>query len=125
MAAPLVDAPDVPGLLARLAACPRRITADSRRVEPGVAFAAYPGLHFDGRAYIPDTLAQGASAVLWDPNNFRWHPEWQVPNVSVDRLQQRLGAIADFIYGSTHNTDDYTDYNTYIFKFRSESYLSF
>ena len=100
MAAPLVDAPDVPGLLARLAACPRRITADSRRVEPGVAFAAYPGLHFDGRAYIPDTLAQGASAVLWDPNNFRWHPEWQVPNVSVDRLQQRLGAIAEFIYGS-------------------------
>ena len=59
MATPLVDAPDVSGLLARLAMFPRRITADSRRVEPGVAFAAYPGLHFDGRIYIPDALVQG------------------------------------------------------------------
>ena len=90
----------MPGLLARLAAFPRRITADSRRVEPGVAFAAYPGAHFDGRVYIPDALTRGASAVLWDAHNFRWRPEWQVPNVGVDRLQQRLGGIADFIYGS-------------------------
>ncbi len=94
------DVHDVPGLLARLAAFPRRITADSRRVEPGVAFAAYPGLHFDGRIYIPDALARGASAVLWDAQGFRWRPEWQAPNVGVDRLQQRLGGIADFIYGS-------------------------
>ena len=32
---------DVPLLLAQLRALPRRITADSRRIEPGVAFAAY------------------------------------------------------------------------------------
>ena len=29
---------DVPALLAKLGVAPRRITADSRRVEPGVAF---------------------------------------------------------------------------------------
>ena len=34
---------DVPALLAKLGVAPRRITADSRRVEAGVAFAAYPG----------------------------------------------------------------------------------
>ncbi len=94
------DILDVPALLARLAAFPRRITADSRRVEPGVAFAAYPGLHFDGRAYIPDALTRGASAVLWDSSNFRWRDEWTAPNVGVDRLQHRLGSIADFIYGN-------------------------
>ncbi len=103
MAAALVgtqEIHDVPALLARLAAFPRRITADSRRVEPGVAFAAYPGLHADGRAYIPDALTRGASAVLWDSNNFRWRDEWNAANVGVDRLQQRLGGLADFIYGS-------------------------
>ncbi|MEP7328649.1 MAG: UDP-N-acetylmuramoyl-L-alanyl-D-glutamate--2,6-diaminopimelate ligase [Betaproteobacteria bacterium] len=100
MSTALVDAPDVAGLLARLATFPRRITADSRRVEAGVAFAAYPGLHFDGRVYIPDALQRGASAVLWDSSNFHWRPEWDAPNVGVDRLQQRLGSIADFIYGS-------------------------
>jgi UDP-N-acetylmuramyl-tripeptide synthetase len=103
MAAALADmqeVQDVPALLARLAAFPRRITADSRRVEPGVAFAAFPGLHADGRAYIPDALTRGASAVLWDSSNFRWRDEWNAPNVGVDRLQQRLGGLADFIYGS-------------------------
>jgi UDP-N-acetylmuramyl-tripeptide synthetase len=94
------EAHDVPALLARLAAFPRRITADSRRVEPGVAFAAFPGLQADGRAYIPDALARGASAVLWDSSDFRWRDEWSAPNVGVDRLQQRLGGLADFIYGS-------------------------
>ena len=34
---------DVAALLARLGARPHRITSDSRAVEPGVAFAAYPG----------------------------------------------------------------------------------
>jgi len=103
MAAALADTQDihdVPALLARLAAFPRRITADSRRVEPGVAFAAYPGLHSDGRTYIPEALTRGASAVLWDSSNFRWRDEWSAPNVGVDRLQQRLGGLADFIYGS-------------------------
>src|SRR5438132_1595382 len=47
---------DVAAILARLAAYPRRITADSRRVEPGVAFAAYPGAARDGRAFIADAL---------------------------------------------------------------------
>ena len=50
----------------RLGVHPRRITSDSRRVEPGVAFAAYPGHSSDGRKFVPDAIARGASAVLWD-----------------------------------------------------------
>jgi UDP-N-acetylmuramoyl-L-alanyl-D-glutamate--2,6-diaminopimelate ligase len=91
---------DPAALLARLSARPRRITSDSRRVEPGVAFAAYPGARQDGRAFIPDAVARGAAAVLWDAQDFQWDPGHAVPNVGVPRLRAKLGLIADFIYGS-------------------------
>jgi len=91
---------DVPALLARLGAFPRRITSDSRRVEPGVAFAAYPGLHADGRRFVPDAIARGACAVLYEARGFEWDPAWPAPNAGVEDLQHRLGNVADFIYGS-------------------------
>ena len=91
---------DVPALLARLGVFPRRITADSRRVEPGVAFAAYPGLHADGRRFVADAIARGACAVLWEAQGFAWDAKWQVPNAGVEGLKARLGHVADFIYGS-------------------------
>jgi UDP-N-acetylmuramyl-tripeptide synthetase len=97
MIAPSVE---VPALLAKLGACPRRITTDSRRVESGVAFAAYPGTHADGRAFVGDAIARGASAVLWESADFAWDRAWTVPHLPVEGLRERLGAIADFIYGS-------------------------
>ncbi len=91
---------DVAALLARLGAHPRRITSDSRRVEPGVAFAAYPGTAADGRSFIPDAVARGASAVLWEARAWQWDRTLTGPNMGVEDLQQRVGPIADFIYGS-------------------------
>ncbi len=91
---------DVAALLARLAAYPRRITADSRRVEPGVAFAAYPGAAHDGRAFIADALARGAAGVLWEPHEFAWRADWHAPHVPVPGLRRAVGAVADFLYGS-------------------------
>ena len=40
------------------------VTADSRKVAPGALFVALPGTQADGRAFIPQALAQGAAAVL-------------------------------------------------------------
>ncbi len=91
---------DVPALLLKLGVLPRRITADSRRVEPGVAFAAYPGARADGRLFVADAVARGAAAVLWETRSMQWEGKWTVPNLGVDGLQARLGYIADFIYGS-------------------------
>jgi UDP-N-acetylmuramyl-tripeptide synthetase len=91
---------DVAAVLARLGVRPRRITSDSRRVEPGVAFAAYPGHAADGRTFVPDAIARGACAVLWDTRGFQWDASWRAPNLGIDHLQGRLGYIADAIYGS-------------------------
>jgi len=96
--APPID--DVPALLAKLRAFPRRLTSDSRRVEPGVAFAAYPGVRADGRTFVPDAIARGATAILWESAGFVWDRGWQVPHLPIEGLQKRLGSIADFIYGS-------------------------
>ncbi len=40
------------------------MTADSRAVQPGFLFAALPGSHADGRAFINDAIAKGAVAIL-------------------------------------------------------------
>ncbi len=42
------------------------ITADSRKVVPGLIFAALAGSATDGRAFVPDALASGAIAILTD-----------------------------------------------------------
>jgi len=97
MAAAAIES-DVPALLARLATFPRRITADSRRIVPGSAFAAYPGTVRDGRSYIPQAIGHGASAVFWEPRGFRWDARWTLPNVAVEDLRMRVGGIADFVF---------------------------
>ena len=91
---------DVPALLARLGARPKRITADSRQVRSGDAFAALPGTNADGRNFIADALAQGAGAVLWEPQGFSWNRDWIAPHLPIENLRAKVGVIADFIFGS-------------------------
>ncbi|MEP6996988.1 MAG: UDP-N-acetylmuramoyl-L-alanyl-D-glutamate--2,6-diaminopimelate ligase [Betaproteobacteria bacterium] len=76
-----------------------RISSDSRRVGTGDAFAAYPGAHVDGRAYIPDAIARGAGAILWETQGFNWDRAWKVPHLPIDDLKAKLGFIADVVYG--------------------------
>jgi UDP-N-acetylmuramyl-tripeptide synthetase len=99
MAAALVPGFDAAALLSGLSVPPRRITADSRQVRAGDAFAAYRGQKSDGRAFIPDAIARGAGSVLWEALSFRWDAAWRVSNVAVDDLKAKLGAIAHHIYG--------------------------
>lgn len=76
-----------------------RLSSDSRRCAPGVAFFAYPGESADGRAYIADAIGRGASAVVWESADFAWRAEWNVPNVGVSGLKRRAGALAHEFYG--------------------------
>jgi UDP-N-acetylmuramoyl-L-alanyl-D-glutamate--2,6-diaminopimelate ligase len=86
-------------LLAAQGAMIERLSSDSRRCAPGVAFFAYPGEAADGRSHIGDALNRGAAAVLWEHDGFAWRDEWRVPNVAVHGLKQRAGAIASEFYG--------------------------
>ena len=76
-----------------------RLSADSRRCAPGVAFFAYPGARADGRAHIPDAIARGAAAVVWEAEGYAWRAEWPLPNAPVRGLKQQAGTLAHAFYG--------------------------
>ena len=44
------------------------LASDSRRVQAGDLFVAYPGVGVDGRAYVRDAIARGAAAVVAEGN---------------------------------------------------------
>src|SRR5205807_9330701 len=93
-----IDA-DVAALLAPLGTKLRRISSDSRDVREGDAFAAYPGMRHDGRAFIADAIARGAGAALWGPHRLRRNRPWKLPHLPLEDLEAKLGTIAGCIYG--------------------------
>jgi len=76
------------------------ITADSRAVKLGAIFVAYPGTNQDGRAFIPEAIARGAAAVIWERRGFEWEERWEIPNLGVEALRERISEIAGNIYGN-------------------------
>ena len=74
------------------------ITANSRQVQPGALFLAYPGQHSDGRRYIADAIARGAHSVMWEKDGFDWQPAWQVNQLAVPQLAAQAGEIASAFY---------------------------
>lgn len=78
------------------------ITADSRQVQAGALFLAYPGERSDGRDYIPQALQTGAGAVVWEQVGFAWNAAWdqeaKVKNMAVSGLKQQVGYIAAEYY---------------------------
>jgi UDP-N-acetylmuramoyl-L-alanyl-D-glutamate--2,6-diaminopimelate ligase len=88
-----------PAQLAALGIARLRLATDSRRVRPGDVFVAFPGERSDGRSFIPQALAAGAAAVVWEADGFTWHAHWRVPNLPVRGLRSQLGALAAHVYG--------------------------
>ncbi|MEZ5510701.1 MAG: Mur ligase domain-containing protein [Gammaproteobacteria bacterium] len=68
------------------------LQVDSRKVQPGDCFLAFPGHAVDGREYIKDALARGAVAVVAEAQGLQQAGE--LPIVAVDNLQRRLEEIA-------------------------------
>lgn len=77
----------------------RRVCADSRKVQPGDVFLAYPGHAADGRRFIADAVSRGASAVLWEREDFEWDVSLALPNLPVDNLRWLASDIADEVFG--------------------------
>jgi len=85
--------------LSNLGVAITRLVADSREVQAGDTFVAYPGARADGRRYIAQAIARGANAVIWDAHDFAWDPAWRVPHLALHDLRQQAGFIADKVYG--------------------------
>ena len=82
-----------------IAPAARGITADSRRVEQGDVFLAYPGGLHDGRAHITQAIHTGAVAVVWETDGFAWDTAWQVPHLPLTNLKERAAGLAAAWYG--------------------------
>lgn len=81
------------------------LRTDSRQVKPGDAFIAWPGAATDGRQYLAQALAQGATACLLEQHD---HESWvemaQIEPTFRDRLacmaglKKHTGWVADAYY---------------------------
>ena len=70
------------------------ITADSRRVVPGALFAAIAGTVSDGRDYIEDAIAKGASAIL----STHGLADMPITYIGVDEPRKTYAEIAARFY---------------------------
>jgi len=75
------------------------LTADSRNLIAGETFLAYPGSRHDGRGFIPEAVARGAAAVLWEREGFEWDAGREVPNLGIGGLRELAGHLAHEVYG--------------------------
>lgn len=89
-----------PAWLERLGVSISRLVTDSRQIQPGDTFVAYPGGQADGRHFIEQAIARGANAVIWEAKGFVWDESWNVPHLPVTDLRHQAGALADHVYGS-------------------------
>jgi UDP-N-acetylmuramoyl-L-alanyl-D-glutamate--2,6-diaminopimelate ligase len=76
-----------------------RLVSDSRAVQPGDTFVAYPGAQTDGRKYIAQAIERGANAVICEAHDFKWDPVWNLPHLEITELRHQVGLIADQVYG--------------------------
>jgi UDP-N-acetylmuramoyl-L-alanyl-D-glutamate--2,6-diaminopimelate ligase len=75
------------------------VTCDSRRVEPGFVFAAFPGSATDGRRFIDDAVARGASAIIVPMDNSDL-PSLDIPVVRDLDPRHRYAKLAAAFYGA-------------------------
>lgn len=76
----------------------RGLALDSRRVEPGDLFFAFPGTQLDGRDFMADAAAAGAAAILMEPGYSGAVPD-SVPVVELECLRDQVGTLASTFYG--------------------------
>jgi UDP-N-acetylmuramoyl-L-alanyl-D-glutamate--2,6-diaminopimelate ligase len=79
---------------------PLRLANDTRRLQAGDVFVAYPGERRDGRQFIGEAIAAGAAAVLWEQEGFAWRAQWHVPNRAVRGLRAVAGWMAAELAGN-------------------------
>lgn len=72
------------------------MTLDSRNIEAGDLFLAFPGEHADGRDFVAQAESRGARAVLAEPGR---EYSVSIPVIDVPQLRWRVGPLASRFYG--------------------------
>ena len=87
------------------------LTADSRTVQPGDLFVAYPGLNSHGLDYVERAIEQQAAVIVWQPSDAwdqlrvdRLSAQQSIPFRCYTALSANLGRLADrfFNHPSRH-----------------------
>jgi UDP-N-acetylmuramyl-tripeptide synthetase len=79
----------------------RALTTDSRRVQPGHAFIAWPGYAVDGRQFVANALASGANACLVEADGAEaFTLEGRAEVAAFAGLKAGTGALASGFMGS-------------------------
>lgn len=90
-------------LLSGFAAAPdvlvQDLALDSRQISVGAVFLACSGTKDHGLKFLPQALARGASAVLWEPGIGIEPPQTDIPAIAVKKLSERAGDIAARFFG--------------------------
>src|SRR5450830_2125573 len=84
-----------------------QLSGDSRRIQIGDIFFAYPNGSADGRHYISDAIERGAAAIVYEAAGYQWLDEHDLPHLAVASLKQLAGAVAN-VYYKTPDKDMFT-----------------
>ncbi|HEY8877191.1 MAG TPA: UDP-N-acetylmuramoyl-L-alanyl-D-glutamate--2,6-diaminopimelate ligase [Roseateles sp.] len=86
--------------------CTGTLRTDSRQVQPGDAFIAWPGYARDGREYVAAALAAGASTCLVEEADVERFGFVDARVASLPGLKARTGDIAAAFFGKPTDTLD-------------------
>ncbi|RBP49861.1 UDP-N-acetylmuramoyl-L-alanyl-D-glutamate--2,6-diaminopimelate ligase [Arenicella xantha] len=74
------------------------LSLDSRQIAAGSLFLAYPGANSDGRDFMLQAQAAGASAIIYDERDYSLPDAIAIPSFAVANLQAQVGVLADAFY---------------------------
>jgi len=86
--------------------CTGTLRTDSRHVQPGDAFIAWPGYARDGREFVAAALAAGASTCLVEEGDVERFGFVDARVASLPGLKARTGEIAAAFFGKPTDTLD-------------------
>ena len=86
--------------------CTGTLRTDSRHVQPGDAFIAWPGYARDGREYVAAALAAGAATCLVEDGDVERFGFVDARVASLPGLKARTGEIAAAFFGKPTDTLD-------------------
>lgn len=89
---------DVLTFLSQQGVAVQRLCLDSRKVQAGDIFLAWPGARQDGRRHIGEVAARGAAAVLYEAEGADV-PAVAIPSLALPGLARMAGNLADTVYG--------------------------